>query len=130
MRWANLEGRPNWQSSNTDGVLLALPHEGQGKQGTMTVNSLLEHTKLGGAAVLDVRREIWFNSPCHVGPSSLTTTPRHFAFAHPTPDNAWKVAPVTLALYSKLLVPISVIRRIDVPIGRSDFETGYTNMAR
>lgn len=50
---ANLEGQPNWQSPNADGVLPA-PHHDDGL--------LLEYTRLGGAAALEVRGVTGFNS--------------------------------------------------------------------
>ena len=59
---ANLEGQPNWQSPNTDGVLPAPPHDRTGHTWHHDDELLFEYTKLGGNATLEVRGVSGFNS--------------------------------------------------------------------
>ena len=59
---ANLEGQPNWQSPNADGVLPAPPHDETGHTWHHDDELLFEYTKLGGAAALEVRGVAGFNS--------------------------------------------------------------------
>jgi len=59
---ANLEGQPNWQSPNADGVLPAPPHDRTGHTWHHDDELLFEYTKLGGAAALEVRGVTGFNS--------------------------------------------------------------------
>ncbi|WP_259955352.1 c-type cytochrome [Sulfitobacter mediterraneus] len=59
---ANLEGQPNWQSPNADGVLPAPPHDRTGHTWHHDDELLFEYTKLGGAAALEVRGGTGFNS--------------------------------------------------------------------
>lgn len=59
---ANLEGQPNWQSLNADGVLPAPPHDGTGHTWHHEDELLFEYTKLGGAAALEIRGVTGFNS--------------------------------------------------------------------
>lgn len=59
---ANLEGQPNWQSPNADGVLPAPPHDGTGHTWHHDDELLFEYTKLGGAAALEIRGVTGFNS--------------------------------------------------------------------
>lgn len=58
----NLEGQPNWQSPNVDGVLPAPPHDRTGHTWHHDDALLFEYTKLGGAAALEVRGGTGFNS--------------------------------------------------------------------
>ena len=48
----NLEGQPNWQSSNANGVLPAPPHDQTGHTWHHDDELLLQYTKLGGAETL------------------------------------------------------------------------------
>ena len=59
---AKLEGQPNWQSPNADGVLPAPPHDRTGHTWHHDDELLFEYTKLGGAAALEVRGVTGFNS--------------------------------------------------------------------
>lgn len=59
---AKLEGQPNWQSPNADGVLSAPPHDRTGHTWHHDDELLFEYTKLGGAAALEVRGVTGFNS--------------------------------------------------------------------
>ena len=59
---ANLEGQPNWQSPNADGVLPAPPHDRTGHTWHHDDELLFEYTKLGGAAALEVRGVTGFKS--------------------------------------------------------------------
>lgn len=59
---ANLEGQPNWQSPNADGVLPAPPHDEAGHTWHHDDALLFEYTKLGGAAALEIRGVAGFNS--------------------------------------------------------------------
>lgn len=58
----NLEGQPNWQSPNADGVLPAPPHDGTGHTWHHDDKLLFEYTKFGGAAAFEVRGVSGFNS--------------------------------------------------------------------
>ena len=59
---ANLEGQPNWQSPNADGVLPAPPHDEAGHTWHHDDALLFEYTKLGGAVALEIRGVAGFNS--------------------------------------------------------------------
>lgn len=59
---ANLEGQPNWQSPNEDGVLPAPPHDATGHTWHHDDTLLFEYTKGGGAAALAARGVTGFNS--------------------------------------------------------------------
>ena len=59
---ANLEGQPNWQSPNADGVLPAPPHDGTGHTWHHDDALLFAYTKFGGAAALDAMGVTGFNS--------------------------------------------------------------------
>ena len=59
---ANLEGQPNWQSPNADGVLPAPPHDQTGHTWHHDDALLFEYTKLGGQAALEVRGVTGFTS--------------------------------------------------------------------
>ena len=59
---ANLEGQPNWQSPNADGVLPAPPHDRTGHTWHHDDALLFEYTKLGGQAALEVRGVTGFTS--------------------------------------------------------------------
>lgn len=59
---ANLEGQPNWQSPNADGVLPAPPHDRTGHTWHHDDALLFEYTKLGGEAALEVRGVTGFTS--------------------------------------------------------------------
>ena len=59
---ANLEGQPNWQSPNDDGVLPAPPHDASGHTWHHDNALLFEYTKLGGRGALAVRGIADFNS--------------------------------------------------------------------
>ena len=59
---ANLEGQPNWQSPNTDGVLPAPPHDRTGHTWHHDDELLFEYTKLGGNTALEIRGVSRFNS--------------------------------------------------------------------
>lgn len=59
---ANLEGQPNWQSPNADGVLPAPPHDRTGHTWHHDDALLVEYTKLGGQAALEVRGVTGFTS--------------------------------------------------------------------
>lgn len=52
---ANLEGQPNWQSANEDGVLPAPPHNERGHTWHHDNALLFQYTKLGGKATLAAR---------------------------------------------------------------------------
>lgn len=58
----SLEGQPDWQSPNEDGVLPAPPHDATGHTWHHDDALLFEYTKDGGAAALDVRGVTGFNS--------------------------------------------------------------------
>jgi mono/diheme cytochrome c family protein len=59
---ANLEGQPNWQSPNEDGVLPAPPHDATGHTWHHDNLLLFEYTKLGGKGALAARGIADFNS--------------------------------------------------------------------
>ena len=59
---ANLEGQPNWQSPNDNGVLPAPPHDATGHTWHHDTELLFEYTKLGGQAALAARGLPDFNS--------------------------------------------------------------------
>ena len=59
---ASLEGQPNWQSADADGVLPAPPHDPTGHTWHHDDALLFEYTKLGGAAALQIRGVSGFNS--------------------------------------------------------------------
>ena len=59
---ANLEGQPNWQSPNANGVLPAPPHDEAGHTWHHDDALLFEYTKLGGAVALEIRGVAGFNS--------------------------------------------------------------------
>lgn len=58
----HLEGQPNWQSPNADGMLPAPPHDRTGHTWHHDDELLFEYTKLGGAAALEIRGVTEFNS--------------------------------------------------------------------
>ena len=58
----NLEGQPNWRSSNGDGVLPAPPHDATGHTWHHDNALLFEYTKFGGQGVLGTRGITDFNS--------------------------------------------------------------------
>ena len=58
----NLEGQPNWQSANADGVLPAPPHDGTGHTWHHGDELLFDYTKFGGAAALEAMGVTGFNS--------------------------------------------------------------------
>ncbi len=68
----NLEGQPNWQSPNDDGVLPAPPHDGTGHTWHHGDDLLFEYTKFGGAAALEIRGVTGFNSGMPAFDESLT----------------------------------------------------------
>jgi mono/diheme cytochrome c family protein len=59
---ANLEGQPNWQSPNANGVLPAPHHDEAGHTWHHDDALLFEYTKLGGAVALEIRGVAGFNS--------------------------------------------------------------------
>ena len=59
---AKLEGQPNWQSPNSDGVLPAPPHDATGHTWHHDNELLFEYTKLGGKGALAARGITDFNS--------------------------------------------------------------------
>jgi mono/diheme cytochrome c family protein len=59
---ANLEGQPNWQSPDADGVLPAPPHDGTGHTWHHDDELLFEYTRLGGVAALEAMGVSGFNS--------------------------------------------------------------------
>ncbi len=59
---ANLEGQPNWQSPNDDGVLPAPPHDASGHTWHHDNALLFEYTKMGGRGALAARGMTDFNS--------------------------------------------------------------------
>ncbi|MGJ8624757.1 MAG: c-type cytochrome [Yoonia sp.] len=69
---ANLEGQPNWQSPDANGVLPAPPHDGTGHTWHHDDELLFEYTKLGGAAALEVRGVTGFNSGMPAFSETLT----------------------------------------------------------
>ena len=58
----NLEGQPNWQSSDANAVLPAPPHDGTGHTWHHDDELLFEYTKLGGNTALEIRGVSEFNS--------------------------------------------------------------------
>lgn len=58
----NLEGQPNWQSPNAEGVLPAPPHDATGHTWHHNDELLFEYTKLGGKAALEMKGVSSFNS--------------------------------------------------------------------
>lgn len=52
---AKLEGQPNWQSPNSDGILPAPPHDATGHTWHHDNELLFEYTKLGGKGALAAR---------------------------------------------------------------------------
>lgn len=58
----NLEGQPNWQIANEDGVLPAPPHDVTGHTWHHGDALLFDYTKLGGRAALATRGIPDFNS--------------------------------------------------------------------
>ena len=59
---AKLEGQPNWQSPNSDGILPAPPHDATGHTWHHDNALLFEYTKLGGKGALAARGITDFNS--------------------------------------------------------------------
>ena len=59
---AKLEGQPNWQSPNSDGILPAPPHDATGHTWHHDNELLFEYTKLGGKGALAARGITDFNS--------------------------------------------------------------------
>jgi mono/diheme cytochrome c family protein len=59
---AKLEGQPNWQSPNSDGILPAPPHDATGHTWHHDNELLFEYTKLGGKGTLAARGITDFNS--------------------------------------------------------------------
>jgi cytochrome c len=68
----NLEGQPNWQSPNSDGVLPAPPHDGSGHTWHHDDELLFEYTKIGGKAALEVRGVSGFDSGMPAFAETLT----------------------------------------------------------
>ncbi|CUK10317.1 putative bifunctional cbb3-type cytochrome c oxidase subunit II/cytochrome c [Ruegeria denitrificans] len=58
----DLEGQPNWQAPDDDGVLPAPPHDVTGHTWHHDNQLLFEYTKLGGADTLEARGIKDFNS--------------------------------------------------------------------
>ena len=58
----NLEGQPNWRSSNGDGILPAPPHDATGHTWHHDNALLFEYTKFGGQGALETRGITDFNS--------------------------------------------------------------------
>lgn len=58
----NLEGQPDWQSPNSDGVLPAPPHDATGHTWHHDNMLLFEYTKLGGEGALARRNGEGFRS--------------------------------------------------------------------
>lgn len=52
---ANLEGQPNWQSPDADGILPAPPHDETGHTWHHDNALLFSYTKLGGEGLLKLR---------------------------------------------------------------------------
>ncbi|MEJ6708896.1 MAG: cytochrome c [Amylibacter sp.] len=59
---ANLQGQPNWQSPDENGVLPAPPHDKTGHTWHHDNALLFEYTKLGGQAALEARGVTGFKS--------------------------------------------------------------------
>lgn len=59
---AKLEGQPNWQSPNSDGILPAPPHDATGHTWHHDNELLFEYTKLGGKGALAARGITDFSS--------------------------------------------------------------------
>lgn len=59
---ANLEGQPNWQTPDEDGVLPAPPHDKTGHTWHHDNKLIFEYTKHGGAQALAARGVIGFES--------------------------------------------------------------------
>ena len=59
---AKLEGQPNWQAPNSDGILPAPPHDATGHTWHHDNELLFEYTKLGGKGALAARGITDFNS--------------------------------------------------------------------
>ena len=59
---AKLEGQPNWQSPNSDGILPAPPNDATGHTWHHDNELLFEYTKLGGKGALAARGITDFNS--------------------------------------------------------------------
>lgn len=68
----NLEGQPNWQSPNADGVLPAPPHDGTGHTWHHDNDLLFEYTQLGGEGALELRGISGFNSGMPAFEETLT----------------------------------------------------------
>ena len=68
----NLEGQPNWQSPNADGVLPAPPHDRTGHTWHHDDELLFEYTKLGGQTALEVRGVTGFTSGMSAFGETLT----------------------------------------------------------
>jgi hypothetical protein len=58
----NLEGQPDWQSPDADGVLPAPPHDASGHTWHHDNALLFDYTKMGGAATLAALGVEDFNS--------------------------------------------------------------------
>jgi len=86
---ANLEGQPNWQSPNADGVLPAPPHDRTGHTWHHDDELLFEYTKLGGAAALEVRGVTGFNSGMPAFNETLTD------------DDVWDILAYIRSTWSK-----------------------------
>lgn len=61
---AELEGQPNWQTPDADGVLPAPPHDETGHTWHHDNQLLFDYTWLGGAAALDARGVTGVQSVC------------------------------------------------------------------
>ena len=59
---ANLQGQPNWQSPDENGVLPAPPHDRTGHTWHHDNALLFEYTKLGGQGTMEARGVTGFNS--------------------------------------------------------------------
>ena len=59
---ANLEGQPDWQSANSDGVLPAPPQDSTGHTWHHNDELLFDYTKLGGKGALAIRDVSGFKS--------------------------------------------------------------------
>lgn len=68
----NLEGQPNWQSQNAEGMLPAPPHDGTGHTWHHDDELLFDYTKLGGSAALEIRGVAGFNSGMPAFSETLT----------------------------------------------------------
>ena len=68
----NLEGQPNWQTPNADGVLPAPPHDGTGHTWHHDDALLFAYTKFGGRAALELRGISGFDSGMPAFDETLT----------------------------------------------------------